>query len=277
MGLRSFKPTSEGKRAAILPDFSEITKKKPEKSLLRSLRKHGGRNNTGRVTTRHRGGGHRRRYRVVDFYRNRPGENATVLAIEYDPNRSARLALLQYGDGAKAYILAPEGVTVGQELAAGDAAPIENGNAVALAQCPTGTFVHNIELRPGRGAQMCRAAGAVAQVMAHEETGYTQLRLPSGEVRRVRSECLAVIGQVGNIDHKNQKLGKAGRARHMGLRPEVRGSAMSPRDHPHGGGEGRSGIGLPGPKTPWGKPALGHRTRNNKSTDKFIVRRRYQT
>lgn len=276
MPLRSFKPTSEGKRAAVLPDFSEITKTKPEKSLLRSLRKHGGRNNTGRITTRHRGGGHRRRYRVIDFQRNRPGVVATVVAIEYDPNRTARLALVQYEDGERAYIIAPEGVGVGQRLTAGDGAPIEVGNAVTLSQVPTGTFIHNIELAPGGGAKLCRSAGTVAQLMAHEESGYSQIRLPSGEVRRVRSECGCVIGQVGNIDHKNRKLGKAGRARHMGLRPEVRGSAMSPRDHPHGGGEGRNGIGMPGPKTPWGKPALGHRTRNNKSTDKYIVRRRYQ-
>ena len=273
MGLKEFKPTSPGRRDTIADDFKDITKKRPEKSLLAPLTKKGGRNNRGRVTVRHRGGGHKRRYRIVDFKRDKSGQ-AEVLAIEYDPNRTARIALVRYEDGTKRYIVAPDGLHVGDSIQSGDDAAVTVGNATKLGNLPTGTLVHNVETSPGKGGQLAKSAGTVAQVMAHEG-GYTLVRLPSGEMRRVLSECGATVGQVSNLDHKNQKLGKAGRNRHRGRRPTVRGSVMSPAAHPHGGGEGRSGIGLPGPKTPWGKPALGHRTRKNKRTDKFILRRRY--
>jgi large subunit ribosomal protein L2 len=252
--------------------FEEITRSKPEKSLVVPLQKHAGRNNQGRVTTRHRGGGHKRMYRLIDFKRNKPGVAAKVATIEYDPNRSSRIALLQYADGEKRYILAPVGVKVGDTLMSGPEAEIRVGNALPLRNIPLGTQVHNIELNPGQGGKMVRSAGASAQVLAKvgEEV---QLRMPSGEVRIVRMDCMATLGQVGNIDHQNITIGKAGRNRHLGKRPTVRGSVMNPRDHPHGGGEGRAPIGGQ-PKTPWGKPAMGYRTRHNKSTDKFIVRRR---
>jgi large subunit ribosomal protein L2 len=273
MGLKKYKPTSPGRRDTIADDFKDITKGEPEKSLLAPLFKKGGRNNHGRVTVRHRGGGHKRRYRVIDFKRDKSG-SATIMSIEYDPNRTARIALVRYEDGTKRYIVAPNGVTDGDIVQSGDDVPVTTGNSRPLASLPTGTQVHNLEMAPGKGGQMVKSAGAVAQVMAHEE-GYTLVRLPSGEMRRLLSNCLATVGQVSNLDHKNEKLGKAGRNRHRGRRPTVRGSAMSPNAHPHGGGEGRAGIGMPGPKTPWGKPALGKRTRRNKSTNKYILRRRY--
>ena len=276
MGLRAHKPTSPGRRGAIASDFSEITKSSPEKSLLAPLTKKGGRNNRGRITVRHRGGGHKRRYRIIDFARTAGKSDATVLAIEYDPNRTARIALVRYEDGTKKYVIAPDRLDVGGKIHNGEDAPVTPGNAMKVGSLPPGTYVHNVELIPGNGGQLVRSAGAVAQIMAHEG-GYTLVRLPSGEMRRVRSECTGTVGQVGNLDHKNQKLGKAGRNRHRGRRPTVRGSAMSPAAHPHGGGEGRSPIGMPGPKTPWGKPALGHRTRKKKHrTDNQILRRRYE-
>ncbi len=252
--------------------FEEITKTKPEKSLVVKLKKHAGRNNQGRITTRHRGGGAKRAYRLIDFKRNKLGVPAKVAAIEYDPNRSARIALLHYLDGEKRYIIAPVGLKVGDRVMAGPDADIRPGNALPLKNIPTGTTIHNIELTRGRGGQMVRGAGVGAQLMA-KEGDYALIRLPSGEQRRVHILCMATIGQVGNVDHENQSIGKAGRARHMGRRPTVRGSAMNPRDHPHGGGEGRAPIGGQ-PQTPWGKPALGYRTRRNKRTDQFIVRRR---
>jgi len=252
--------------------FEEITKTKPEKSLVVKLKKHAGRNNQGRITTRHRGGGAKRAYRLIDFKRNKPGVPAKVAAIEYDPNRSARIALLHYLDGEKRYIIAPVGLKVGDRVMAGPDADIRPGNALPLKNIPTGTTIHNIELTRGRGGQMVRGAGVGAQLMA-KEGDYALIRLPSGEQRRVHILCMATIGQVGNVDHENQSIGKAGRARHMGRRPTVRGSAMNPRDHPLGGGQGRAPIGGQ-PQTPWGKPALGYRTRRNKRTDQFIVRRR---
>ncbi len=273
MGLKEYKPTSPGRRDTVADDYKDITKSKPEKSLLAPLKKSGGRNNNGRITVRHRGGGHKRRYRLVDFKREKSG-SATIMSIEYDPNRTARIALVLFEDGMKRYIVAPNGVTVGDTVASGTDVPVTTGNARPLGTLPTGTLVHNIEVTPGKGGQMAKSAGAVAQVMAHE-SGYTLIRLPSGEMRRLLSNCLATVGQVSNLDHKNEKLGKAGRNRHRGFRPTVRGSVMSPRAHPHGGGEARNGIGMPGPKTPWGKPALGKRTRRNKRTNKFILRRRY--
>ena len=273
MGLKEYKPTSPGRRDTVADDYKDITKSKPEKSLLAPLSKKGGRNNRGRVTVRHRGGGHKRRYRIVDFKRDKSG-TATVMSIEYDPNRTARIALVLFEDGIKRYIVAPNGVTVGDTVQSGADVPVITGNTRPLGTLPTGTQVHNIEVTPGKGGQMAKSAGAVAQVMAHE-SGYTLVRLPSGEMRRLLSTCTATVGQVSNLDHKNEKLGKAGRNRHRGRRPTVRGSVMSPAAHPHGGGEGRSGIGMPGPKTPWGKPALGVRTRRNKRTNKFILRRRY--
>jgi len=275
MALKKYKPTSPGRRGAVMPDFDEITKSDPEKSLLAPLVKKGGRNNKGRITVRHRGGGHKRRYRLIDYYRDKSKVPARVLAIEYDPNRTARIALVQYEDGEKRYVLAPEGISVGDHIANGDSVPIRLGNALKLCDIPSGTHVHNVELVPGDGGKLARGAGSMAQVLA-QESGYALLRLPSGEIRRVRDQCMASIGQVGNIEHKNIKLGKAGRKAHRGRRPSVRGLAMTPRDHPHGGGEGKSGIGMPGPKTPWGKPALGHRTRSKKTSDRDIVRRRYQ-
>ncbi len=274
MPIKQYKPTSPGRRNASGATYSEITKKTPEKSLTVSLKsKSGGRNNQGRITVRSRGGGNRRLYRIIDWKRNKAGIPAKVAAIEYDPNRTARIALLHYVDGEKRYILAPNGLAVGAMLLSGPEAEVRVGNALALANMPTGTQVHNIELTPGKGGQIVRSAGTSAQLMA-KEGDYALLRLPSGEMRRVRIECMATIGQVGNVEHSLVKLGKAGRSRHRGRRPEVRGSVMNPRDHPHGGGEGRAPVGMPGPKTPWGKPTLGYRTRNNKRTDKYIVRRR---
>jgi len=253
--------------------FDEITHSKPERSLLRPLRKRSGRNVYGRITVRHRGGGHKRQYRVVDFKRDKDDIPARVHSIEYDPNRSARIALLVYADGEKRYIIAPLGLQVGQTVMSGSGAEIRVGNALPLERIPLGTLVHNIELKAGRGGQMVRSAGTSAQVLA-KEGDYVTLRLPSGEMRMVRKECRATIGQVGNVDHGNIKLGKAGRRRWLGWRPAVRGSAMTPRDHPHGGGEGRSPIGMPSPKSPWGQKTLGKRTRRNKATDRYIVRRR---
>jgi len=253
--------------------FEEITKDKPEKSLLVTLKKKSGRNNQGRITVRHRGGGSKRKLRLIDFKRDKLGVPGRVAAIEYDPNRSARIALIFYADGDKRYILAPQGLGVGLTIMAGEGAEIRPGNALPLKLLPNGTQIHNIELNRGKGGQLVRSAGASAQLMA-KEGEYALVRLPSGEMRRIRAECMATIGQIGNVDHQNINLGKAGRKRLMGWRPTVRGSAMSPRDHPHGGGEGRSPIGMPGPKTPWGKPALGYKTRKRKPSDKFIVKRR---
>lgn len=253
--------------------FEEITKGKPEKSLVLPLKKRAGRNSQGRITVRHRGGGAKRKLRVIDFKRDKAGVPGRVAAIEYDPNRSARIALIHYADGDKRYILAPLGLNVGDTVKAGDDAEVRPGNALPLKLIPSGTLIHNIELQPGRGGQLVRSAGLAAQIVALEGD-YALIRLPSGEARRIRSNCLATIGQVGNVDHQGIKLGKAGRKRWLGWRPTVRGSAMTPRDHPHGGGEGRSPIGLPGPKTPWGKPALGYRTRKPKASDKLIVKRR---
>ncbi|GAP61908.1 MAG: 50S ribosomal protein L2 [Ardenticatenia bacterium] len=273
MGIKVYKPTTPGRRGMTGYDFSEITKTEPERSLVEPLKKHAGRNNQGRITVRHRGGGNKRKYRIIDWKRDKDGIPARVVSIEYDPNRTARIALLTYADGEKRYIIAPLGLKVGDVLMSGPEADIRVGNALPLADIPVGTVVHNIELEPGKGAQLVRAAGTSAQLMA-KEGDYATLRLPSGEMRMVHIRCRATIGQVGNVEHGNIKLGKAGRKRHMGWRPEVRGSAMNPVDHPHGGGEGKAPIGLPGPKTPWGKPALGKKTRRRKTTDKFIVRRR---
>jgi large subunit ribosomal protein L2 len=253
--------------------FDEITKDKPEKSLLAPLKKRAGRNNRGKITVRHRGGGAKRRLRIIDFKRDKFGIPGRVAAIEYDPNRSARIALIFYADGEKRYILAPVGLNVDDNVMSGENAEIRPGNTMPLRSMPTGTEIHNIELQKGKGGQMVRSAGSSAQLMV-KEGEYALLRLPSGEIRRVRSECMATIGQIGNVEHQNITLGKAGRKRHMGWRPTVRGSAMTPRDHPHGGGEGRAPIGLPGPKTPWGKPALGYKTRKPKASDRMIVKRR---
>ncbi|PJF22714.1 MAG: 50S ribosomal protein L2 [Phototrophicales bacterium] len=273
MPVKVYKPTSAGRRGMTGHTFEEITKSKPERSLTEALRKTGGRNNKGRITVRHRGGGHKRRYRIIDFNRNKYDCKAEVLAIEYDPNRSARIALLQYEDGEKRYIIAPLGLQVGDVIGNGEQATLRPGNALPIKDIPVGTQIHNIELLPGKGGQLARAAGTSAQLLAKEGT-YAQVRLPSGEVRLVHENCMATIGQVGNTDHGNVKLGKAGRARWLGWRPSTRGTAMDPNSHPHGGGEGRTGIGMPGPKTPWGKPALGKRTRSNRRTDRFIIRRR---
>lgn len=274
MGIKVYKPTTPGRRNATGYTFEEITKDEPEKSLVVPLKKHAGRNFQGRITVRHRGGGHKRLYRIIDFKRrDKEGIPAKVISIEYDPNRTARIALLQYADGEKRYILAPLGLQVGDIVMSGPQAEIKVGNAMPLANIPVGTLVHNVELYPGHGGQIARAAGAVVQLLGKEE-GYAILRLPSGEIRKVRLECYATIGQVGNLEHANIRLGKAGRKRWLGIRPTVRGSAMSPRDHPHGGGEGRAPIGLPYPKTPWGKHALGKKTRRNKATDKYIIQRR---
>lgn len=273
MPVKVYKPTSAGRRGMTGHTFEEITKSKPERSLTEPLRKKGGRNNTGRITVRHRGGGHKRRYRLIDFKRRKFDSRADVIAIEYDPNRSARIALVQYEDGEKRYIIAPLGLKVGDTIGNGEMAELRLGDALAIKDIPVGTQIHNIELHPGKGGQLARAAGTSAQLVAKEGT-YGQVRLPSGEVRLIHENCMATIGQVGNTDHGNIKIGKAGRARWLGWRPSVRGSAMDPDSHPHGGGEGRSPIGMPGPKTPWGKPALGKRTRTNKRTDRFIVRRR---
>ncbi len=273
MAVKKYKPITPGQRGMTGYTFEEITKDRPERSLLVPLRKSGGRNMYGRITVRHRGGGSRRYIRLVDFKRDKRNIPARVAAIEYDPNRTARLALLFYADGEKRYILAPLDLKVNDTVIAGDQAEVRVGNSLPIANIPVGTMVHNIELKEGRGGQLVRAAGGAAQLLA-KEGDYAQVRLPSGEVRLVRQACYATIGQVGNLDHSNVKLGKAGRKRHLGIRPTVRGSAMSPRDHPHGGGEGRQPIGMPGPKTPWGKPTLGYKTRRNKKTDKYIVRRR---
>lgn len=273
MAIKTYKPTSPGRRGMTGLTFDEITRQEPERSLVRPLRKQAGRNVQGRITVRHRGGGHKRLYRLIDFKRDKIGVPARVSTIEYDPNRSARIALLTYSDGEKRYIIAPLGLQVGDTVMSGPQAEVRVGNALPLERIPPGTPVHNVELSIGRGGQLVRSAGTSAQVLAREGS-YVILRLPSGEIRRVRKECMATIGQVGNVDHANVKLGKAGRKRWLGRRPTVRGSAMTPRDHPHGGGEGRSPIGMPGPKSPWGKPTLGKKTRRNKATDKYIVRRR---
>ena len=273
MAVKVYKPKTPGQRHKTSYTFEEITKTTPERSLTIVRKQRSGRNSMGRVTVRHRGGGARRQIRLVDFKRDKLNIPATVNAIEYDPNRTARLALLFYADGEKRYIIAPIGVKVGDTLMSGPRAEIRPGNNLPLANIPVGTNIHAIELHPGKGAQMVRSAGTSAQLLA-KEGKYAQVRMPSGEVRLVLQECSASIGQVGNVEHSNIKLGKAGRKRHMGRRPEVRGSAMSPRDHPHGGGEGRTGIGMPGPKTPWGKPALGFKTRRNKRTNDMIVRQR---
>ena len=273
MAIKKYKPTSPGRRGMTGDTFEDITKTKPERSLTVSLKKHSGRNVQGRVTVRHRGGGSKRRYRVIDFRRDKHGVAAKVAAIEYDPVRSARLALLYYTDGEKRYIIAPDGLKVGDTIFSGPGSEVRVGNCLPLKDVPLGTLVHNVELYSGKGAQFARSAGAYAQVLA-KDAGYVTLRMPSGEVRKVLDSCYAVIGQVGNLEHANIKLGKAGRKRHMGIRPAVRGTAMTPRDHPHGGGEGRSPVGMSGPKSPWGKPTRGARTRVNKRTSRLIVRRR---
>ena len=274
MPIINFKPNTAGRRNMSVTDYSELSKVEPERSLLEPMKKASGRNNTGRITVRHRGGGNRRKYRIIDFKRQKDGVKATVQTIEYDPNRSAFIALVQYEDGEKRYIIAPNGLKVGDVIVSGADADIKPGNALPLSNIPVGTFIHNVELYPGKGAQLARAAGNMAQLMA-KENGLALLRLPSGELRNVSVTCMATIGQVSNIDHENVKIGKAGRKRHMGWRPTVRGSVMNPNDHPHGGGEGKSPIGHPGPLTPWGKPALGYKTRaHHNRSDKFIVKRR---
>ena len=273
MPIRTHKPTSPGRRDSSGYTFEEITKKKPEKRLLITKKRRAGRSRSGRIAVRHRGGGHKRRIRIIDFRRDKDGVPGRVAAIEYDPGRSARIALVFYLDGDKRYIVAPDGLEVGRTIVSSADAAIDVGNTLPLSVIPTGTLVHNVELQPGRGAQLGRSAGAAIQVMA-KDNGYALLRLPSGEMRQVLERCKATVGTVGNPEHQQIKLGKAGRARHRRRRPQVRGSAMNPVDHPHGGGEGKAPVGMPGPKTPWGKPALGYRTRRNKRTDKFIVRRR---
>jgi large subunit ribosomal protein L2 len=275
MGIKQYKPTSPGRRGATGQTFEEITKHKPEKALVVPLKKKAGRNAQGRITVRHRGGGAKRQLRIIDFKRNNFGVPGKVAAIEYDPNRSARIALIHFVNGDKRYILWPVGLKVGDTVMSGPEAEIRPGNALPLKNMPLGTAVHNVELYLKRGGQMVRSAGSSAQLLA-KEGDYVLLRLPSGEVRKVLADCIATIGQVGNVEHSQMKLGRAGRSRLLGRRPQVRGSAMNPRDHPHGGGEGKAGIGMPGPKTPWGKPALGYRTRRRKDTDKYIVRRRGQ-
>ena len=274
MAIKSYKPTSPSRRQMTVTDYSELSKVAPEKSLLAPLDKKAGRNSYGRITVRHRGGGNRKKYRIIDFKRDKQGMNATVMTLEYDPNRSAFIALVQYEDGEKRYIIAPNGLKVGDVVRAGADADIKPGNALRLGDIPVGTFIHNLELYPGKGAQLVRSAGNMAQLMGKEED-YALVRLPSGEMRKIAVGCMATIGQVGNIDHENVNLGKAGRTRHKGIRPTVRGSVMNPCDHPHGGGEGKSPVGRPGPVTPWGKPALGYKTRaNHNRSDKFIVKRR---
>ena len=276
MAIKYYKPTTPSRRNMSVPTFEELTKTKPEKSLLVSLSKKSGRNNYGRITVRHRGGGNRVKYRIIDFKRNKTDMPAKVLSIEYDPNRTAYISLVQYEDGEKRYILAPLGIKAGDTIVSGESADIRPGNCLPLKDIPVGTFIHNIELYPGRGGQIARAAGIMAQLMA-KENGYALVRMPSGELRNFLPECKATIGQVSNIDHENVKIGKAGRKRHMGWRPTVRGSVMNPNDHPHGGGEGKAPIGRPGPVTPWGKPALGYKTRKKKNkSNKFIVKRRNQ-
>ena len=274
MAIKFYKPTSPGRRFMSVSAFEEITCDKPEKSLTVTLKKHAGRNSRGKITVRHRGGGYRPKYRIIDFKRRKDGIPGKVSAIEYDPNRSANIALIVYADGEKRYIIAPNKLGVGDVIVSGADADIKVGNALPLRNIPVGTVIHNIELKPGRGAQLVRSAGNGAQLMA-KEGDYAQVRLPSGEVRKIRIECRATIGEVGNLDHENIKIGKAGKKRHMGIRPTVRGSVMNPNDHPHGGGEGRAPIGRKGPVTPWGKPALGLKTRKkNKASDKYIVKRR---
>jgi large subunit ribosomal protein L2 len=273
MPIKSYKPTSPGRRGMTVSTFEEVTKRAPERGLLRRLKAHAGRNARGSITVRHRGGGHKRRYRVMDFKRDKFGVPARVAAIEYDPNRSARIALLTYADGEKRYIIAPLELMVGDVVNSGPEAEVRVGNALPIQRIPMGTLIHNVELQAGRGGQMVRSAGTSAQLIA-KEGAYAQVRLPSGEVRLVHQQCMATIGQVGNVDHSHLTIGKAGRNRWIGRRPTVRGSAMDPASHPHGGGEGRSPIGMPGPKTPWGKPALGYKTRRVKYSNKFIVHRR---
>lgn len=274
MAIKSYKPTTNARRQMTVTDYSGLSKVAPERSLLEPMKKNSGRNSYGRITVRHRGGGNRTKYRVIDFKRNKFDMNATVLTIEYDPNRSAHIALIQYEDGEKRYIIAPEGMKIGDVISNGVNAEIKPGNALPMSAIPVGTLVHNVELYPGKGAQLVRSAGNMAQLMA-KENGYALLRLPSGELRNIPENCMATIGQVGNTDHENVSYGKAGRMRHMGWRPTVRGSVMNPNDHPHGGGEGKSPVGRPGPVTPWGKPALGYKTRKkHQRSDKFIVRRR---
>jgi large subunit ribosomal protein L2 len=272
MPVKKYKPTSPGRRFMSVSSFEDVARKAPEKSLVEHLKNHSGRNVTGRITVRHRGGGHKKLYRIIDFKRNKHGVPGKVAAVEYDPNRSARIALVNYADGEKRYILAPVGLSVGDTVMAGPGAEVRPGNSLPLSNIPLGTTVHNIELRLGRGGQLVRSAGGAAQLLAKEGPLAT-IRMPSGEVRRVDVRCSATVGQVGNVDHENQNWGKAGKSRWRGFRPAVRGMSMNPFDHPHGGGEGRSGAGG-NPQTPWGKPALGHRTRHNKSTDRMIVRRR---
>ena len=273
MGMKHFNPTTPSLRNTTVSDFSEITKKTPEKSLLTVKKEKAGRNSYGRITVRHQGGGNRQKYRIIDFKRQKDGVEATVIGIEYDPNRSANIALIQYEDGTKSYILAPVGLKDGDKVVSGERADIKPGNSMKLENIPVGTMVHNIEINPGQGGKLVRAAGQEAQLMA-KEGKYANLRLPSGEMRLVMLNCRATIGTVGHADYENIKLGKAGKTRHLGKRPEVRGSAMNPVDHPHGGGEGKAPVGHAGPMTPWGKPALGHKTRKNTRTDKFIAKRR---
>ena len=274
MGIKKYKPTTPGQRGMTVSTFEEITTNKPEKSLTATLKKHSGRNARGKITVRHRGGGVRRKYRIIDFKRNKDGIPGTVKTIEYDPNRSANIALIVYADGEKRYIIAPDKLNVGDVIYSGADADIKVGNALPIANSPVGTMIHNIELKPGKGGQMARSAGNAAQLMAKEDK-YAQVRLPSGEVRKVLISCRATIGEVGNVDHANIQIGKAGRKRHMGIRPTVRGSVMNPNDHPHGGGEGRAPIGRKSPVTPWGKPALGYKTRKkNKASNQYIVKRR---
>ena len=273
MEIKKYKPTTPGRRGMTVTDYSVLSKVEPERSLLEPMKKASGRNNTGRITVRHHGGGNRTKYRVIDFKRSKLDVPATVLTLEYDPNRSAFIALIQYEDGVKSYIIAPDGLKVGDTVIAGATADIKPGNALPFANIPVGTIIHNIELYPGHGAQLVRSAGNMAQLMA-KENGYALVRLPSGEMRNIPLNCMATIGQVSNLDHENVNIGKAGRTRHMGVRPTVRGSVMNPCDHPHGGGEGRAPVGRPGPVTPWGKPALGLKTRKHHNrSDKFIVKR----
>ncbi|MDD2417555.1 MAG: 50S ribosomal protein L2 [Oscillospiraceae bacterium] len=274
MAIKFYKPTTPGRRGMTVSDYSGLSKVEPEKSLLAPISKSAGRNSYGRITIRHRGGGNRRKYRIIDFKRNKLDIPAEVLTLEYDPNRSAHIALVQYEDGEKRYIVAPQGLKVGDTVVSGIKADIKPGNALPLSNIPTGTFIHNLEMYPGKGAQLARSAGTMAQLMG-KESSMALVRLPSGEMRYIPLNCIATIGQVSNVDHENVKLGKAGRRRNMGWRPAVRGSAMNPNDHPHGGGEGKAPVGLPGPVTPWGKPALGYKTRSHHNrSDKFIVKRR---
>ena len=274
MAIKTYKPTTPGRRGMTVVDYSGLSKVAPEKSLLETVKKHSGRNSYGRITVRHKGGGNRKKYRIIDFKRNKLNMDAEVVTLEYDPNRTAFIALVKYEDGEKRYILAPEGLKVGDKVRSGADAAIRPGNTLPMVNIPVGTVIHNVELHPGKGAQLVRSAGNMAQLMA-KENGYAMVRLPSGELRNVPENCMATIGVVSNADHSNANLGKAGRTRHMGIRPTVRGSVMNPNDHPHGGGEGKSPVGRPGPVTPWGKPAMGYKTRKTKNaTDKFIVKRR---